>query len=62
VSVGVASLREAPSLDALFGEADAALYRAKARGGNRVEFIAEVLVGPHADEEPVPTPRIQRVA
>jgi diguanylate cyclase (GGDEF)-like protein len=62
VSVGVASLREAPSLDLLFGEADAALYRAKARGGNRVEFIAEVLVGPRADEEPVPTPRIQRVA
>ncbi len=38
ISVGVASLRETLSFDPLFGEADAALYRAKARGGNRVEF------------------------
>jgi diguanylate cyclase (GGDEF)-like protein len=40
VSVGVASLHEAGSLEELFREADAALYRAKARGGNRVEFAA----------------------
>jgi len=38
VSVGVASLRGEQSLDTLMGEADAALYRAKATGGNRVEF------------------------
>ncbi len=38
VSIGVASLRGAQSLDALMSEADAALYRAKAGGGNRVEF------------------------
>jgi diguanylate cyclase (GGDEF)-like protein len=38
VSIGVASLRGAQSLDTLMGEADAALYRAKAGGGNRVEF------------------------
>jgi diguanylate cyclase (GGDEF)-like protein len=41
VSVGVASQREADSLDPLFTEADAALYRAKARGGNRVEFTVD---------------------
>jgi diguanylate cyclase (GGDEF)-like protein len=41
VSVGVASLRDQDSLGALFGEADAALYRAKERGGNRVEFSIE---------------------
>ncbi len=41
VSVGVASMRETPTLDPLFGEADAALYRAKARGGNRVEFSVD---------------------
>lgn len=67
VSVGVASLRAAPSLEPLFGEADAALYRAKARGGNRVEFPAAIVAGPHADEAPVAdeepiAAQIQRVA
>jgi diguanylate cyclase (GGDEF)-like protein len=38
VSIGVASLRGEQSLDTLMGEADAALYRAKSAGGNRVEF------------------------
>jgi diguanylate cyclase (GGDEF)-like protein len=37
VSIGVASLRAAESLDALLTKADAALYRAKAGGRDRVE-------------------------
>ena len=38
VSIGVSSLRAAESLDGLFALADAALYRAKAAGRNRVEL------------------------
>jgi diguanylate cyclase (GGDEF)-like protein len=41
VSIGVASLRPGASLETLFGDADAALYRAKARGGDRVESAPE---------------------
>jgi diguanylate cyclase (GGDEF)-like protein len=41
VSLGVASLRGAHSLDQLLGAADAALYRAKAAGGNCVAFTPE---------------------
>jgi diguanylate cyclase (GGDEF)-like protein len=40
VSIGVAALRAADSLDALFSRADAALYRAKTAGRNRVEFAS----------------------
>ncbi len=47
VSIGVASRRGAHSLDSLFSEADAALYRAKASGGNRVEFSSQ----PRSDGE-----------
>ncbi len=61
VSIGVASLREASSLDPLLSEADTALYRAKARGGNRVEFSVE-----RRAEGPRDVPRVaakmQRVA
>ena len=39
VSVGVASLRDVETLGVLLSEADAALYRAKAHGSNRVEFV-----------------------
>jgi len=39
VSIGVASMRGAESLDELFAEADAALYRAKAQGGNSVAAV-----------------------
>jgi diguanylate cyclase (GGDEF)-like protein len=37
VSIGVASIRDTDSLDALLKEADSALYRAKAGGRDRVE-------------------------
>ncbi len=61
VSIGVASRRETQTLDPLFGEADTALYRAKAGGGNRVEFS----IGRRPEEEdeaPVGHERIKRVA
>jgi diguanylate cyclase (GGDEF)-like protein len=38
VSIGVAAFRPGDSLDGLVARADAALYRAKANGRNRVEF------------------------
>jgi diguanylate cyclase (GGDEF)-like protein len=37
VSIGVASIRDTDSLDALMKEADLALYQAKASGRDRVE-------------------------
>ena len=40
VSVGVAALRSADTLDTLFARADAALYRAKRAGRNRVELAS----------------------
>ena len=40
VSIGVAAVRGAAGLDALLAQADAALYRAKAGGRNRVELAA----------------------
>jgi diguanylate cyclase (GGDEF)-like protein len=40
VSIGVAAVRGAAALDALLAQADAALYRAKAGGRNRVELAA----------------------
>ena len=40
VSIGVAAVRGAVALDALLAQADAALYRAKAGGRNRVELAA----------------------
>lgn len=44
VSIGVAALRGAASLDKLMSQADAALYRAKALGRNRVEFAPTLLI------------------
>jgi diguanylate cyclase (GGDEF)-like protein len=44
VSIGVAALRAAASLDALFSRADAALYRAKTAGRDRVEFAKTPLM------------------
>jgi diguanylate cyclase (GGDEF)-like protein len=38
-SIGIARIPEdGTTLDEVLGRADAAMYRAKARGGNRVEF------------------------
>ncbi len=54
VSIGVAALRAAASVDALFSRADAALYRAKAGGRDRVEsartplMIAEAVRAPRS--------------
>jgi diguanylate cyclase (GGDEF)-like protein len=50
VSIGVAALRAADSLDALFARADAALYRAKAAGRNRVEFAPAPLALAEPDQ------------
>jgi len=50
VSIGVAALHAADSLDALFSRADAALYRAKAAGRNRVEFAAAPLAVAEPDQ------------
>jgi diguanylate cyclase (GGDEF)-like protein len=54
VSIGVASLRAAESLDALLTKADAALYRAKAGGRDRVEVHpapAPAVVGELASDD-----------
>jgi PleD family two-component response regulator len=41
VSIGIASLYDAESLEQLVETADAALYRAKAGGRDRIEVAAE---------------------
>jgi len=46
VSIGVAVGDSETSLDRLIGMADAAMYRAKATGRNRIEFAAEPVAAP----------------
>ena len=61
VSIGVSALRAADSLDGLFALADAALYRAKAAGRNRVEIAHDAACGV-TDRAPAAQPVEARAA
>jgi diguanylate cyclase (GGDEF)-like protein len=53
VSIGVAAVRGAATLDSLLAHADAALYRAKATGRNRVELAAVPTVEAEGGSPPI---------
>jgi diguanylate cyclase (GGDEF)-like protein len=61
VSIGAAGLNEEESPDILFERADAALYRAKASGRNRVECAVDIRL-PMEPLAPQALETIQRVA
>jgi diguanylate cyclase (GGDEF)-like protein len=57
VSIGVAAHRGVTSLDKLMAHADAALYRAKAAGRNRVELAPTLMMARVERAEPRATPK-----
>ncbi|MPZ58984.1 MAG: diguanylate cyclase [Rhizobiales bacterium] len=52
VSIGTAWTKDNVGIDAVLAEADAALYRAKANGRNRLELAAEPVRHPDSDCDP----------